>query len=597
MSLGINGSLLRGQTGICGVRRAASATAVVLALLLGTPSVGWADTEAGKGSDAEGANAVDTLESQDCPGSEDEQPGSTSSCEAGERAGFNESPAQPSEEVEVWRDSDNRVTFDVTKLLAAAGVELPANEAERLSALSAEGQISLLLGRGAKLDALELLEDDRPMAAVAEILRVLDPSVARPEVATQAELAIAERDDRFRAHLQQLEERFPDRIGFPSLSSSGNGLVVPIVGLTPRERADLEKGRAAGSDVDVRYMPGKASAKALLSLRDELESSLTEVYGSDLGSWSIGVDPGDSRVVVEVASSGGTWSGPASQSKKPRLDEVRRHVESVTARRAGQRPSADLVSVTGVDRRKFAPVDYRGTDYRESAHIRGGEWIQTERGGCTSNFLFNRRLSGGGYEYRMGTAGHCSTTSTGVRRWQNVWHSNHHGARNGEIGRVTHNGWVTGTRSDYALFRVPSAATTRPRVMTSSGTWRPVRAVITNEGQNLAANVYTYCFVGQTLFNNNSRNKSCGQIDVVNVSFTLGPEWNNTRINGLWCLNVAVDADPGDSGGSVYYEYRDQAWAAGIIYGGDSCFTLAVEAQNRSGFDIATRDVLVVQGG
>ena len=243
------------------------------------------------------------------------------------------------------------------------------------------------------------------------------------------------------------------------------------------------------------------------------------------------------------------------------------------------RTGAELVTFSDA---RMEPPD---TDYRESAHIRGGEWIDSDNGGgCTTNFLWKKEN-----EYRMGTAGHCSTTTgnyRGHRAYRSFDHRTLAGANNGDIGIVRNNGWTNGSYSDYALMTLPSAATTTSRVMTTSGNWRTVTDV--SPLSNLDNLQLQFCHVGLGLKKTHGLDKSCGTI----IESDIHHEYELSTgefltLYGLYCTNAQRAG--GDSGGPHYIEVGDDAHAVGIHHGphnGNACFTTVQAAEARSTYSV-----------
>ena len=189
------------------------------------------------------------------------------------------------------------------------------------------------------------------------------------------------------------------------------------------------------------------------------------------------------------------------------------------------RTGAELVAFADA---RMEPPD---VDFRESAHIRGGEWIDSDNGGgCTTNFLWKK-----GSGYRMGTAGHCSTTTgnvSGHRAYRSFDHRTLAGINNGDIGTVTHNGWTNNSRSDYALMTMPAAATTTSRVMTTATTWRTVTAV--SDLSNLNGENFIFCHVGLGLKKTHGLDKSCAKITVRDAHHTHTV--NGRQPDPLWVV-------------------------------------------------------------
>ncbi len=228
-------------------------------------------------------------------------------------------------------------------------------------------------------------------------------------------------------------------------------------------------------------------------------------------------------------------------------------------------------------------------ELRNATNIRGGEWIRSDNGSvCTTNFLWKK-----GKEYRIGTAGHCSTTtgtSSGSRDYRTFDHLTLAWNRNGRVGTVTHNGWVNNTRSDSALMTLPAAATTLSRISTTATHYRRVAKTHFVPDANKA--FVDICHVGWGLKVTHNLDKSCGKIIKSNIHAAVNHSTGEVQtIYGLYCTNAV--AAPGDSGGPHYIEVNDYAWAVGITHGklhntGEVCYTTVQAAEALHGFSVVT---------
>lgn len=518
--------------------------------------------------------------------------------------------------------------FDVVDFLAERNVELPAGIAAQFNDLIEEDQYQRLLSLGVDSSILQSDADERPMPVVAELLRVLDPDAPRPEVATDVAYARSMVNLAASAVIAELQEDYSSRLGFARWDNTVDGgrvFVIPVVGAGPSEVKQIE-ANVLPENTSIRVESTNISYQDLRELKDAVYASIKTTTGNQLGDWSIGIDREAQKVIVRVDLSlkqnreiltriGGTAAtmadeqagnsqtgdllagndangatvnyGQAGNKQTGDLLAglaaiVRDVADSFVATEipASNRAGAELLSIVHA---KMRPPD---TDYRESAHIRGGEWIESDNGGpCTTNFLWKK-----GSDYKMGTAGHCSTTtgtSKGHRAYRSFKHRTLAGDDNGDIGTVTLNGWTNGSDSDYALMSLPAAATTISRVSTTATHWRPVTKV--SPLSNLGVMYLNFCHVGRGLKKMHGLDKSCGMITESDISYdhTLSTGEKLT-IHGLYCIDA--ERAGGDSGGPHYIEVGDGAHAVGIHHGpvgtGDSCFTTVQAAKERSGYSI-----------
>ena len=374
-------------------------------------------------------------------------------------------------------------------------------------------------------------------------------------------------------------------------------LIIPVTDLSRSEIDDLSSLVVADGMVEVVPRQARASRAELIRLQEAVNSDLVGI-SSELGSWSIGVNTVSERVEVHIspaAERGQERRGPSQGRPDGRVDlsfvkemvesRARSHMANSNAARGLARRDVALESLVTVE--EGAGVVIPETDFRESAHIRGGEWVRSDnRGVCSTNFLWKK-----GSQYRIGTAGHCSTTggSFGDPRSnaRTFDHARFNRTRNGRVGDVNHNGWTNNTRSDYALMTLPAAATGTSRVMTTSGNWRTVTSVV---AESSVGGPWTWCHVGFGIFKNLGLNKSCGTITQANVSATVNMnDGSQLTIQGLYCKTGSSRG--GDSGGAVYYETGDDAWAVGIHFGkrnGEACFTTVGASTARHGYNVVT---------
>ncbi len=434
-------------------------------------------------------------------------------------------------------------SIDVDSFLAQHGVEFPSAVAGQFAALSEADQQQRLLSLGVERSILHSDIADRPMPLVAELLRVLDPDAPRPEVASDADYARSMIDVAANAVIADLQEDYSSRLGFArwdDTSGGGRVLVIPVVGASQQEVGQIED-LVLPNSTPIQVESTDISYQDLRDLKDAVCASIRATTGDRLGDWSIGIDSEPQKVFVRVDLSlernqeilaginSGTGSATATVVDEQATNEQANQqiadlllgnddtAATVDDGRTGNKQTGDLLASlaaivhdvansfvaaeipssrrTGVELVTFADAKMEppDTDYRESAHIQGGEWIDSDNGGgCTTNFLWRE-----GNDYRIGTAGHCSTT-TGTYRGHRAYRSFDHrtlaGANNGDIGTVTLNGWTNGSYSDYALMTLPAAATTTSRVMTTSGNWRTVTKV--SPLSNLNLDVLPICLVG-----------------------------------------------------------------------------------------------------
>ena len=517
--------------------------------------------------------------------------------------------------------------FDVVDFLAEHRVELPAGVAAQFNDLIEEDQYQRLLSLGIDSSILQSNVDERPMPVVAELLRVLDPDAPRPEVASDVAYARSMVDAAVGVVIADLQEEYSARLGFARWDSTADGgrvFVIPVVGASPTEVEQIE-AVVLPDETPIRVESTDISYQDLRELKDAVYASIKTATGNQLGDWSIGIDGEAQKVIVRVDLSlehntevlakidgstatiadghtanirtGGLATGndatvtfdegqPGSKETGDLLAGLTAIVRGVadsfvaTMIPASNRKGVELVSIAHA---KIQPPD---TDYRESEHIRGGEWIEPDSGGaCTTNFLWKK-----GSDYQMGTAGHCSTTtgtSKGHRAYRSFDHRTLAGDDNGDIGTVTLNGWTNGSYSDYALMTLPAAATTTNRVMTTGRNWRTVTAV--SALSNLSRADQPFCLVGWGLKKTHGLDKSCGTITVRDIHqihrLSTG---DNLTLYGLYCTTAKRAG--GDSGGPHYIEVGDDAYAVGIHHGpntaGDACFTTVQAAKARHGYSI-----------
>lgn len=476
-------------------------------------------------------------------------------------------------------------SIDVEAFFEAHGVPLGPEASSPLRGMNESQQAEYLVDQGVDPELLKGDIEARPMPIVAAILEALEPSAPRPEIASDEDYRRRDRDLKAMAIIEDLDRRFGQRVGFLRWDEKPDGsseLVVPLVGITNEDRADLD-GKPIADRSSVKAVNAVASRAGLSRMKQALARELhhqIDQAGLQLGSWSIGVDVRESRLVVRI-------SEPKSEGATVEIiDRVLERLLAGEIGRGSVRGDAVARDLFFVDVASMEPPD---VDFRESAHIRGGEWAAADNSGgaCTTNFLWKRSSS----DYRMGTAGHCSTANGqwhNPRAFRAFDHMKLNGVRNGGIGTVTLNGWTNGSRSDYALMTLPWAATGTSRVMTTGTTWRTIKAVV---AENSVGGPWTWCHVGRGLVTVHGVNKSCGTITHTDIEFTYNVDGGQTlTIAGLYCID-ALRAG-GDSGGSVYYEIGDDAWAVGIHHGsgntGDACFTTIQASTNRHGYTVVT---------
>ena len=526
-------------------------------------------------------------------------------------------------------------SIDVVGFLALHGVELPSAVAGQFAALSEADQQQRLLSLGVDRSILHSDIADRPMPLVAELLRVLDPDAPRPEVVSDAEFARSMIDAAAGAVIADLQEDYSSRLGFArwdDASGGGRVLVIPVVGASQQEVEQIED-LVLPNSTPIRVESTDISYQDLRELKDAVYESIRATTGDRLGDWSIGIDHEPQTVFVRVDLSlernqeilaginSGTGSATTTVVDEQATNEQANQqiadlllgnddtAATVDDGRTGDRQTGDLLAGlaaivhdvansfvvaeipssrrTGAELVTFADVKMEPPDdFRESAHIRGGEWIVSDNGGgCTTNFLWKK-----GNEYRMGTAGHCSTT-TGIslapRDYRSFDHLTLNGTNNGDIGTVTHNGWTNNSDSDYALMTVPAAATTTSRVSTTATHYRTIRSV--SPLADLSAGI-TVCHVGLGLKQTHGLDKSCGTINQSNIHEVYELSTGELlTLYGLYC--TTAEGTFGDSGGPHYVEHGDHAHAVGIHHGhtntGDSCFTTVQAATALHGYSIA----------
>ncbi len=523
-------------------------------------------------------------------------------------------------------------TWDVIEFLAQHGVALPAVVAQQYTSLTEQEQHQRLIALGIDRFVLSADIEERPMPLVAELLRVLDPDAPRPEIASDDDYARSMLDASASAVINDLQGQYASRLGFARWDQTANGgrvLVIPIVDPTQREITLIE-GKSLLDETAIRVEKTDISYQDLRELKNSLDVSIRSATENRLANWSIGIERATQSVFVHVdlslernrellsgidgvmafVNEEQTSNNQGNPQIKDLLIGDGETHHTVDEELSGDKESGDLLaglanvvrnaansfvmaelplsSRTGTEMVsivdvKMAPPD---TDYRESSHIRGGEWVVSDAGGsCTTNFLWKR-----GGSYRMGTGGHCSTntgTSSGNRAYRTFEHRTLSGTRNGAIGKVTHNGWTNDSNSDYALMTLPSAATRTNRVMTTSGNWRTVTAV--SALSNLTSGLFPVCHVGLGLKKTHGLDKSCGKIFKHDVHKTIELSTGSTlTLYGLYCTDAKRAG--GDSGGPHYFEVGDDAYAVGIHQGthqGDNaCFTTVQAAKERSGYSI-----------
>lgn len=526
--------------------------------------------------------------------------------------------------------------FDVVDFLSQYGVVLPADAANDLDALTEQGQQQRLISLGVDRSILQSDFADRPMPLVAELLRVLDPDAPRPEVASDVAYARSMVDAAAGEVIDDLQVDYSSRLGFARWDDAADGsrtLVIPVVGASEQEVAKIAANDLpAGSRIRVERTD--ISYQDLKRLKDAVRASIEATTGNRLGDWSIGINRETRTVFVRIDASLErnkkilAGIGAAALSATTTVDEgtnadgqvVQQTGDLLTGGddtgttanrgRTSDSQTGDLLarlarivrdaadtfvaaeipssSRTGAEMLTFANVKMEppDTDYRESSHIRGGEWVTPDSGGsCTTNFLWKK-----GSQYRMGTGGHCSTTtgnSKGHRAYRTFYHRTLAGSRNGEIGKVTHNGWTNGSYSDYALMTLPAAVTKTNRIMTTSGNWRTVIGV--SALSNLGIKDLSVCHVGWGLKKTYRLDKSCGTIKESDIDQEHILSTGETlKLYGLYCTTAKRAG--GDSGGPHYLEIGDSAYAVGIHHGaakGYACFTTVQAAKARSGYSVA----------
>ena len=526
--------------------------------------------------------------------------------------------------------------LDVVGFLAQYGVELPAAVAKQFTSLTEQDQQQRLISLGVDRSILRSNVADRPMPLVAELLRVLDPDAPRPEIASDDDYARSMVDAAAGAVLADLQGDYSSRLGFArwdSTASGGRILVIPVVGPSQQEVTQIEANALPG-DTSIRVETTDISYPDLRELKDAVNASVRATTGNRLGDWSIGIDHETRKVSVRVDASlernrgilTGISSGTvgatgtvnegqtANNQGNKQIEDLRagddEAVTTVDEGQTGDTQTGDLLaglasivrdaadtfvaaeipssSRTGAEMLTFADAKMEPpeTDLRESANIRGGEWIISDKGSvCTTNFLWKKVAT-----YRMGTAGHCSTTTgagSAPRHYRSFDHLTLAWNSNGDIGTVTLNGWTDGSDSDYALMTMPAEATTSSRVSTTATHWRPVTKV--SPLANLTVKYLNFCHVGWGLKTTHRLDKSCGTITESDISFTqtlsTGEE---LTIHGIYCTDA--EHAGGDSGGPHYIEVGDGAHAVGIHHGpvgtGDSCFTTVQAATAHHGYSI-----------
>ena len=522
-------------------------------------------------------------------------------------------------------------TLEIIEFLDEHGVKLPANVIKQYKSLTVQEQHKQLIEGG--VDRSLLMSDvaKRPMPLVAELLRVLDPDAPRPEIASDEDYAQSMLDVSAMKLIDDLQEDYSSRLGFARWDTTAEGkpfFVIPIVAPTDHELTKIED-KVLHNNTPIRVESTDISYHDLSELQDAVKASIESTTGGRLSHWLIGIDHNTRTVTVRVdlsleqnrtvlagieeatatvdelqstnesnpqlrdlLSEGSAT--PATVNDEQASDKATRNLlaglEKLADNAANSFVIAEIPSSkrTGAELVTFSDgkMVLQSKEVRNAPNIRGGEWIRSDNGSiCTTNFLWKK-----GKEYRIGTAGHCSTTtgtSSGSRDYRTFDHLTRAQNRNGRVGTVTHNGWVNNTRSDDALLTLPSAATPLSRISITATNYRRVTAVSHLSVLGYKGN--PICHVGFGLKTTHGLDKSCGEITKSNVhlEYTLSTGTAMT-IHGVYCTNAKVAG--GDSGGPQYLEVFDDAWAVGITHSklntGDTCFTTVQAAEARHGYSI-----------
>jgi len=192
-------------------------------------------------------------------------------------------------------------------------------------------------------------------------------------------------------------------------------------------------------------------------------------------------------------------------------------------------------------------------DFRETAHLGGGEYLRNPDGGrCTSGYLFRKKNL-----RRMSAAGHCADGGNFVGG--TVRHVTFGGTDGDVIGTVTHN-YLQDEGKDVLLHTLPSTAWTESRITTTASAYRDVTGGRTPTQMN---GNDEQCFVGLGIRINDGVNKKCGPLKKEGITWKPGGTPAGYILRNFWCLERRTIG--GDSGGPVYYETGANAHAAGVM--------------------------------
>lgn len=356
---------------------------------------------------------------------------------------------------------------------------------------------------------------------------------------------------------EKLSEQFGDRLGVTGWTEGSATFEVALVMPNPADVSVVDD-LATALGLDVIVESAAMSRSELYALRDGLERVVAPVLGE--AGWSLGIDLDTQRVYLSVES-----IDPSETDAL--IDRIRPVAErEVTAATAALRPSlSERAAASGhrfddaIDS-VFAIVagSVESVDFRETAHLRGGEYLRVPRGGrCTSGYRFQWNNT----FHRMSSAGHCAGTDFNGVTGGTMRHVTFSGANGAVIGTVTHN-YLRDEGKDVLLFTLPSTALTQSRITTTASHHRDVTGRRTTGQMN---GNDTQCFVGLGIRINDNVNKKCGPLKKEGVTWKPTGHPAGWVIRNLWCLERRTYG--GDSGGPVYYEVSVNAHAAGTMVG------------------------------
>ncbi len=370
-------------------------------------------------------------------------------------------------------------------------------------------------------------------------------------------------------------ELIGDRLGIVGWADDGSSFVVRVADLSPRDERQVKRlVRQEFPALTVTVESTPLSRAELHELRDVLEGEIPD----ELTGWDVGIDLDAAAISMNFHPG----SAQESVSDREALIEATQQRQAVAAgafvrsravpARTGvtdairgangflpESPAAieaavvDVVLLTG-------DGDAQVVDWRETAFIRGGEYLRNPDGGrCTSGFRF-RKYSNGSTHYRMSMAGHCAdggdwTGNVGGT----VRHVKFDGTNGDTIGTVSHNTFRD-EGVDVALFRIPSNATSVNRVTTTANTYRDYVGERTKAEMN---HNDTQCFVGLGIRINDGLNKKCGPLKKEGISWSPSDAPDGYTLRNFWCLERRTI--PGDSGGPIYYEVGSGFEGAGTM--------------------------------